>query len=434
LIQLCFKEWIPNLNPTAMNLSQNLSITFRLNYSKKNAQGLIPIWCRITIDGRRAQFSTSQQVLVEHWDKEESRVNKKCPLAQAINETLEGTNFELRKHYHVLLASKEYVTAEDLKKSYKGEEEKVIMFFEMFEQFHQMQFERMESGEITRSRYQKWSTLLRCSREFVLKKYKKKDMPVRELRLSFVNEFYHHLRTVNKMIQNSAMKKLKDLKQLMDYAVMLEYIPSNPFQFFKCSFKKTLRTRLTSQEVERLASKEITVPRLSEVRDCYLFVVYTGFSYKQLFELEPSNVQIGIDGRKWIIKNRSKSNSPENVPLLPQALAIIERYKKHPYCLAYNKLLPVNSNQNYNAFLKEVAIICGVNKNLTSHTARHTFATTTTLENGVPLETVSKMLGHTDIKSTQVYAEITDTRISEDTFDLHERIDARNSRNAKLAN
>ena len=413
-----------------MNLTKNVSITFRLNNSKKNSKGLTPIWCRIKIDGRRAEFSTSHQVLEEHWDAKESRVSKKCPLAREINETLEGTNFELRKLYHVLLASKEYITPEDLKKNYKGEENKVIMFFEMFEQFYQMQFERMESGEITKSRYQKWSTLLKCCREFVLKKYKKRDMPIGELKLNFVNEFYHYLRTVNKMIQNSAMKKVKDLKQLMDYAVMLEYLPSNSFQFFKCSFKKTLRTRLTSQEVAILASKEISIARLSEVRDCYLFVVYTGFSYKQLFELEPSNIQIGIDGRKWIMKDRSKSNSRENVPLLPQALEIIERYRKHPYCVGYRKLLPVNTNQNYNAFLKEVAVICGINKNLTTHTARHTFATTTTLENGVPLETVSKMLGHKDIGTTQVYAEVTDTKISEDTIDLSERLEKRRTKNS----
>ena len=413
-----------------MNLTKNVSITFRLNNSKKNSKGLTPIWCRIKIDGRRAEFSTSHQVLEEHWDAKESRVSKKCPLAREINETLEGTNFELRKLYHVLLASKEYITPEDLKKNYKGEENKVIMFFEMFEQFYQMQFERMESGEITKSRYQKWSTLLKCCREFVLKKYKKRDMPIGELKLNFVNEFYHYLRTVNKMIQNSAMKKVKDLKQLMDYAVMLEYLPSNSFQFFKCSFKKTLRTRLTSHEVDKLASKEISIARLSEVRDCYLFVVYTGFSYKQLFELEPSNIQIGIDGRKWIMKDRSKSNSRENVPLLPQALEIIERYRKHPYCVGYRKLLPVNTNQNYNAFLKEVAVICGINKNLTTHTARHTFATTTTLENGVPLETVSKMLGHKDIGTTQVYAEVTDTKISEDTIDLSERLEKRRTKNS----
>lgn len=417
-----------------MNLSQNLSITFRLNFSKKNSKGLIPIWCRITLDGRRAEFSTSHKILQEHWDPENNRVKNKCLASDVINETLEGTRFELMKLYNVLLASKQYVTAEDIKKGYKGEQERQVMFFEMFEQFYQMQFERMESGEITKSRYQKWSTLLKCCREFVLKKYKKIDLPLKELKLSFTNEFYHYLRTVNKMIQNSAMKKVKDLKQLMDYAVMMEYLPSNPFQFFKCSFKKTQRTKLTSLEVEKLASKEIAIARLAEVRDCYLFVVYTGYSYKQLFELEPSNIQIGIDGRKWIIKTRSKSNSLENVPLLPQALEIIEKYKKHPYCIANNKLLPVNSNQNYNAFLKEVATICGISKNLTTHTARHTFATTTTLENGVPLESVSKMLGHSDIKTTQIYAEITDTRISEDTFDLHERIEARNAKNAILQN
>ena len=410
----------------------HVTITFRLNGSKTNAKGLAPIWCRLTIDGRRSEFSTSRQIPQQYWDSENSRVLKTYPDSEIINDYLDSTKLEIKKLYGILLISQNCVSPEDIIRKFRGEKESSVMFIETFEQFYQLQSERKESGEITRSRYQKWATLLKDCKEFLRTKHKKRDVPLKELKLSFINEFYQNLRTTKRLIQNSAMKKAKDLKQVLDYAVMLEYIPSNPFHFFKCSFKKTLRIKLTSFEVEALASKEFSTARLSEVRDCYLFVVYTGFSYKQLFELEPTNVQIGIDGRKWIIKNRSKSNSRENVPLLPQALEIIERYKKHPYCVAYKKLLPVNSNQNYNAFLKEIATVCGINKNLTTHTARHTFATTTTLENGVPLETVSKMLGHNDIKTTQIYAEITDTRISEDTFDLHERIKARNQKNAIL--
>lgn len=278
-------------------------------------------------------------------------------------------------------------------------------------------------GDISQSRYWKWGQLINAYNDFVKVKHKRSDFAIKELKLSFLNEFYHHLRTKKGLIQNTAMKKVRDIKQVMDYAVMHEYIPSNPFSFFKVSFQPTNRTRLTMEEVEKLANKEISIARLAEVRDCYLFVCYTGYSYKQLYELTPQNVQLGIDGRKWIIKTRSKSkDSKENVPLLPVALEIVERYKKHPYCVANNKLLPVNTNQNYNFYLKELADLCGIEKNLTTHTARHTFATTIMLDNNVSFETVSKMLGHRDLKTTQIYAQITDTRISADTLELERRL------------
>ncbi len=241
----------------------------------------------------------------------------------------------------------------------------------------------------------------------------------------FAEDLYHYMRTVKRLSQNSSMKSIKDLKQFMDHAVLREYITANPFRTFKCVLLPTNRVRLDALEIQKLAAKKILNQSLDEVRDCFLFVIYTGYSYKELSELTPENVQIGVDGRKWIIKTRSKSNnSKENVPLLSVPLQIIEKYRQHSQCLAKNKLLPVLSNQNYNDGLKQVARVCGIKKKLTTHVARHTFATTIMLENQVPIETVSRMLGHRDLKTTQLYAEMTDTRISKDTFDLEEKLNS----------
>lgn len=409
-----------------MNLNQTFNILFWIHRSRIDKKGLAPIWLRITIDGRRAECSTSRRIAPENWNSSLGQAKPECQDGAALNEYLLATKAEIAKHYNILLSTKDYVTVEDVKNSYKGIREKVVMFKDVFEQFKQLQSERLQSGDISQSRFWKWGQLISAYSDFVKSKHKRSDWAIKELKLTFVNEFYHHLRTKRGLIQNTAMKKIRDLKQVMDYAVGLEYLSSNPFDFFKVGFQPTKRTRLTMEEVEKLANKEISIARLSEVRDCYLFVCYTGYSYKQLYELTPQNVQMGIDGHKWIIKTRSKSkDSKENVPLLPVALEIVERYKKHPYCVANNKLLPVNTNQNYNFYLKELADLCGIEKCLTTHTARHTFATTIMLDNGVPVETVSKMLGHRDMKTTQVYAEITDTRISNDTIDLHERIEKR---------
>ncbi len=412
-----------------MNFNQTFTILFWLHKSKIDKNGFAPIWIRVTVDGRRVECSTSRRIKPVDWNANVGLPNPGCSEAAVLSEYLLLKKAEITKHYNILLSTKERITAEDVKNSYKGIRQKVVMFLEVFKQFNQIMAERKDASDITQSRLSKFPVLYRDVEKFIRLKYRMSDLPIQDLKVSFVNEFYHHLRTANNLIQNTAMKKIKDLRQILDYGVMLEYIPSNPFNFFKLKFVKTSRTKLTSQEVELMASKEICIPRLSEVRDCYLFVVYTGYSYKQLFELTPQNVQMWIDGRKWIIKDRSKKNTKENVPLIPEAERILEKYKNHPYCLAENKLLPVNTNQNYNAFLKEVAVICGIEKNLTTHTARHTFATTTTLENGVPLETVSKMLGHTDIRTTQIYADVTDTKISEDTLDLQGRIDQRRAKN-----
>lgn len=221
---------------------------------------------------------------------------------------------------------------------------------------------------------------------------------------------------------NTAMKYMKDLKQVMKYGVMLEYIPSSPFENFKCSYKKVKRDFLDQQELDILYRKTFKVQRLEEVRDCYLFSCYTGYAYSDAEPLTNEDIAIGIDGEKWIIRDRIKTETTENVPLLPIALEIIAKYKNHPYCKTHNKLLPMNSNQRYNAYLKEVADMCEIKKNLTTHTARHTFATTVLLMNDVPMETAMELLGHTDIRTTQIYGKIVQKKISNDMAKLRSKL------------
>jgi site-specific recombinase XerD len=194
----------------------------------------------------------------------------------------------------------------------------------------------------------------------------------------------------------------------------MEWLPSNPFEFFECKHIPTDREVLTQDDLDKLYNKEITIQRLAEVRDVFLFCCYTGFAYNEVEALPHNAVQKGIDGEKWLSINRVKTGTLESVMLLPLALEIIEKYREHKYCQVHNKLLPVNSNQRYNAYLKELADICGIKSKLTTHIARHTFATTVTLANGVPIETVSALLGHKDIKTTQIYAKVVKTKVSQD--------------------
>jgi len=199
------------------------------------------------------------------------------------------------------------------------------------------------------------------------------------------------------------------------------WLPANPLGGFKCTYEEPQREWLTMEEIMVLYNKEL-IPRLAEVRDIYLFCCFTGYAYIDVLTLTPTNIVTGIDGEKWLAKNRIKTGTPEHIPLLPIAAEIIDRYKDNLYCKHYGLLLPVNSNQRYNAYLQEIAAICDIKKHLTTHTARHTFATTVTLENDVPIETVSQLLGHKSIRTTQIYAKITQHKISNNMRVLRNRL------------
>ena len=198
--------------------------------------------------------------------------------------------------------------------------------------------------------------------------------------------------------------------------------PERSFHWLSIWLKEEVeRTALTEYELQTLSAKTFSAERLSIVKDIFLFSCYSGLAYADVQKLKRSEIVIGMDGEKWIFTKRQKTDSSSRIPLLPAALQILNRYAEHPQCKFGDKVLPVLSNQKMNAYLKEIADVCGITKNLTYHIARHTFATTVTLSNGVPIETVSKMLGHRNLKTTQHYAKILDKKISEDMKSLYSK-------------
>lgn len=405
-----------------MNFNQTFSILFWLNRSKANSKGLIPIWVRITVDGRRAECSIQKQILPGLWDPQNNRAKGNSPEARSINNYLVMVQAEITKHYNILLSTKEVVTVEDVKNSYRGIKEIKKTFLQLFNLYNQQLSERNEVDDLSDGRFKRFQILNNKCVEFIKYKFKRSDVALDEVKLNFIVEFEHYLRTVKKIGHNTAMKYVKDLKQVMKYGVMLEYIPSNPFANFHCSYKKVKRDFLDQDELDLLYKKKFTIKRLEEVRDCYIFSCYTGYAYSDAEALTTGDVAVGIDGQKWIIRDRIKTKTAENVPLLPIPQEIIARYRNHPYCKVTNRLLPVNSNQRYNAYLKEIADLCGIRKKLTTHTARHTFATTVLLMNDVPMETAMELLGHTDIRTTQIYGKIVQKKISNDMTTLRQKL------------
>ncbi len=345
---------------------------------------------------------------------------------RTLNAYLDMVKGEIHKHYNRLLASDKFISADTVKNSYLGLGEKQRSLIETF-QYHNDQMKELIGVDVVKATHTKFETVLKKLKLYLKKHYKRSDVMLQELDHKFVVDFEYFLKIDQEIGHNTVMKYIRNLKKVLNMAVMNDWITKNPFSGFKCSTKKVKREILTEKELQALTEKEFTIQRLEEVRDIFLFCCYTGYAFVDVDKLTSNDVALGIDGGKWIFTNRKKTGTTSNVPLLPPAQEIIEKYADHPYCISKGKLLPVKSNQKMNAYLKEVADLCGITKKLTMHISRHTFATTVTLSNGVPIETVSRLLGHTKLATTQIYAKVLEHKVSSDMTDLSQKLFYNNS-------
>src|SRR5690554_1603470 len=406
------------------------------NKNRINKSGEIPIYLRITVNGKRAEISTNRFVDKNAWLPSAQRVKDKAKGAIQINGYLDMLRGKVLEAYNKLLAANDEITAKKIKSIVAGKpiqsgtNQKTIL--DAFDYHNTKMEEKLKIDQVAKKTYTRYVSTRKKVVNFMKHQYKVKDIPLAELRLRFATEFEHYLLTIDNLHTNTAHKYIKNVKKVMNMSVGLDWISSNPFKNFRCSYIAPKREILTQDEVDRIRFKEIDIPRLSEVRDVFIFCCYTGFAYADIYEFEYDAIIKGIDGGSWLRKNRKKTGVKESVPLLPVALEIIEKYRNHPYCKNNNRLLPVNSNQRYNGYLKEIADICGIKKKITSHIARHTFATTITLSNGVPIETVSSMLGHSSIRTTQIYAKVVESKVSEDMNDLKSKLFGKSSDKTKL--
>lgn len=231
-------------------------------------------------------------------------------------------------------------------------------------------------------------------------------MDIRKLNYEFISQYAFWLKSVRRCQHNSAMKYLAYFKKIVLLCVKYRWLKSDPFAGYNLNRKEVEKLYLTEEELELVATKVLHSARLSNVRDIFVFCCYTGLAYIDAEQLKRSEVVKGFDGEQWIVKYRQKTESASRIPLLPAALRILEKYGDDPQCQVKNVVLPVLTNQKMNKYLKEIAERCAIEKLLTFYVARHTFATTVTLSNGVPMETVSKMLGHKNLRQTQHYAKI----------------------------
>lgn len=404
-----------------MKVNEDLSILFWLKRQKATKEGLVPIYVRITVKGGRTEFSSGKKIHPDHWDEESATATSGCADYKLINSYIIKTKAELEKHYNQVSAVNKRVHPDMIKDAYMP---KLVLQRTLMQAFklHNEEFaQRVDKNKGSKGTLARYERLKDKVQDFLKKKLKIADIALEDIEMAFAVNFFHHL-TMENVGDNTAMKYVKTLKQIIDRAIDEGWIKHNTISGFKCTYKDPDRETLEMHELVGMYEKEISIERLAEVRDVYVFCCFTGYAYETVYNLEPANIFKGLDGKLWITKDRQKTGVEETVPLLPIALAIIEKYKNHSYCVSENKLLPVNSNVRYNAYIKEVATICGIKKELTTHTARHTFATTVLLENDVPIETVGKLLGHKDLRSTQIYAKITKRKISNNMMALENKI------------
>lgn len=281
-------------------------------------------------------------------------------------------------------------------------------------QDHNNKIKELIGKEYAPGTLERYTTSLKHTIEFMEWKYNISDIDITKIDHAFITDYEFWLRSVRNCANNTAVKYIKNFNKIIKICLANDWLDRNPFANYKSKVKEVERVFLTEDEIQALMNKEFKTERLTLVRDIFLFSCFTGLPYIDVKNLTESHISIGIDGEKWIFTHRQKTESASKIPILPITQMIIDKYKNHPECINKDKLLPVLSNQKMNAYLKEIADICEIEKDLTFHIARHTFATTVTLTNGVPIESVSKMLGHKNLRTTQHYAKVLDRKVSED--------------------
>jgi integrase len=401
-------------------MSNLISLHFFLKQPKTSFADLLPIYLRITIKGKRTEISIGRKCETIKWSKKSQRAIGNREETKKLNKYIDLFQAKVYEAQDLLIRNSESVTTDAIRNILTGKKEPRRTIIEVFTE-HNNKVEALLHKEFAPGTLERYKTSLKHTQDFIEWKYGLKDLDILKIDNEFISNYEYYLRTVRNCANNSAIKYIKNFGKIIRICLANGWITINPMLNYKVKLKPVERVFLSQEELDILSQKEFQIERISQVRDIFLFSCYTGLAYADVKKLKQSEVLIGVDGELWIHTKRQKTSVASRIPLLPPAVAILNRYQTHPMCVANNLLLPVLSNQKMNAYLKEIADVCGIDKDLTYHIARHTFATTVTLLNDVPIETVSKMLGHSSIKMTQHYAKILDIKVGKDMANLRRK-------------
>ena len=414
-------------------MKAKITLHFYAKSTKANSVGLFPIYVRLTVNGQRFEYSTKKFIQSSKWSNELSRMKGNSEEARSINNLLDFIKSRINDIQFELLKNNISLNIEEFKNRILGTKERERLLIPIFQE-HNRKIKELIGLEYAAGTLERYETSLKHTKDFLSWKYNLTDINIEKIDHAFITEYEFYLRSERKCANNTAVKYIKNFHKIINQCMANGWLNKDPFSNYKAKVKDVERVYLTEEEIQAIINKDFKIERVAMVRDIFVFSCFTGLAYIDVKQLTKNNISLGIDGDKWIFKNRQKTDTTSKIPLLPMAQEIINKYENHPVCTNEDRLLPILSNQKMNAYLKEIADLCEINKDLTFHIARHTFATTITLSNGVPLETVSKMLGHTSLKTTQHYAKILDKKISEDMMILKSKFTSKSLLDKKLGN
>lgn len=404
-----------------MTTFSTLNVSFLIRKNRSNKLGEAPIYMRFSINNERAEISTGRSINPQDWDSKLNKAITKKKGAGQFNKFLDVLKNSIYDHHTEMVKNGELISAKKLKARFLGIEEDKKTLLQVFE-YHNKQMEELQGITYAEATVKRYITTLDHVKRFLKHQYNLNDIPLARLKYSFIVDFEHYFKTVRKCNNNSTYKYLKNMRKVINLAIRNEWLDKDPFAKYKTKLIEVKRECLNKEELKSLENLKLTFPRLEVVRDIFVFSCYTGLAYIDVSNLTKEDIRIGIDGNLWILLEREKTKTLSNIPILPNAHDLIKKYTDHPAKKTEDHIFPSFSNQKLNAYLKELADLASIDKNLTFHIARHTFATTITLANGVPIESISSMLGHKNIRTTQIYSKVVNEKVSKDMSKLKRKL------------
>lgn len=399
---------------------KSFHVLFFLKKNKIKANGEAPIAMRITVDKRFCEMFIRRSAPVENWDQTKGKLKTKDRVSTEINLYIDTVRAKLQNIHRQLEADNIEISAMEIRNRFCGVEEKHKTLIEVFED-HNREIKQLQGKGYAQKTIIRFEGTVRYLQEFLKQEYKKSDINLKDIDLPFIQKFDIFLKTEKNCAQNTAITRLKQLKKIMRIAYSNDWIQKDPFMTYRFKFEETNIEFLTQEELNSIIQKDFSIERLSTVKDIFLFQCFSGLAFSDIEQLKPEHLVKDNNGSLWIRKNRQKTNNMCNIPLITAAKMLIDKYANHPVCIEKRVLFPVPTNQRMNSYLKEIADSCGITKKLSTHVARHTAATIVFLANKVSLENVAKILGHSNVRTTQHYAKVLDSSIMRDIQEVDKK-------------
>lgn len=389
---------------------ENVKILFFVKRTKLLKNGEAPIFVRITINQERTEFAAKKSIKPKYWSDIQQKAKKNAPETESINAALEHFKKRIASIMEYLAYEEVEITPRLLQEKLLGKKEQKRTILSVFKE-HNENAKKLMGIDFAKGTVERYETSYKHTKDFIRWRYKRDDLALDELNQQFVKDYELYFKTVRNCAHNSATKYLKNFKKIVRIALANGWLKKDPFATIKFKLKQVDAVYLNDEELEAISQKELHIERINQVRDVFLFCCFTGLAFSDVKTLNAEHLATDKDGFLWIHKKRQKTNQMSTIFVIDAARRLLEKYKNETDLQMKGVLLPVLSNQKMNSYLKEIADLCGIQKAISTHTARHTFATTVALDNNMPLEVVSKTLGHSNIKMTQRYARTTENLI-----------------------